>query len=128
MHQLGIYHEDVLMKMFMTSLDGDAREWYTYLPTNGIASLKYFHVLFHFHCKIFYPNELLYENCCNEEFNSVTEHKEIDYAISEQERAFTIENDYSYLMAPSLIHSENYIEQKIIFDEEVQSFESSLHV
>jgi hypothetical protein len=31
-------------------------------------------------------------------------------------------------MAPSLIHSENYIEQKIIFDEEVQSFESSLHV
>jgi hypothetical protein len=28
MHQLGIHHEDVLMKMFMYSLEGDAREWY----------------------------------------------------------------------------------------------------
>jgi hypothetical protein len=101
MNQLGIYHEDVLMKMFMTSLEGDARQWYKSLPTDSIASLKYFHVVFHSHCKIFYPTELLYEHCCNEEFNSVIEHKEIDYDISEQEREFTIENEYSNLIIPS---------------------------
>jgi hypothetical protein len=28
MYQLGIHHEDVLMKMFMYSLEGEAREWF----------------------------------------------------------------------------------------------------
>ena len=28
MQQWGIHHEDVLMKMFIHSLEGDAREWY----------------------------------------------------------------------------------------------------
>jgi hypothetical protein len=40
MHQWEIHHEDVLMNMFMFSLDGDAREWYQSLPSASISSLK----------------------------------------------------------------------------------------
>ena len=40
MHQWEIHHEDVLMKMFMLSLDGDAREWYRSLPPTSISSLE----------------------------------------------------------------------------------------
>jgi hypothetical protein len=43
MDQLHIHHEDVLMKMFMYSLEGDARQWYRYLPLGSISSLKIFH-------------------------------------------------------------------------------------
>jgi endonuclease III-like uncharacterized protein len=83
MFRLGIYHKDVLMKIFMISLEGDARQWYKSLHVACIISLKDFHALFHSHCKKFYLVELLFEDCCNKEFNSVTKHREIDYDISE---------------------------------------------
>jgi hypothetical protein len=38
-------HEDVLLKMFMFSLAGDAREWYHSLPPASISSLGEFHDL-----------------------------------------------------------------------------------
>jgi hypothetical protein len=37
MQQLDIHHEDILMKMFMYSLDGDARKWYFSLPPSNIC-------------------------------------------------------------------------------------------
>jgi hypothetical protein len=40
MDQLDLYHEDVLMKMFMHSLDGDARQWYFSPPHSSISSLR----------------------------------------------------------------------------------------
>jgi hypothetical protein len=40
MHQWGIHHEDVLMKMFMYSLEGDDCEWYRSLPPASISSLE----------------------------------------------------------------------------------------
>jgi hypothetical protein len=40
MLQWEIHHEDVLMKMFMFSLDGDAHEWYQSLPPASISSLE----------------------------------------------------------------------------------------
>jgi hypothetical protein len=40
MDQLDIHHEDVLMKMFMYSLEGDARGWYRSLPPSSISSLQ----------------------------------------------------------------------------------------
>jgi hypothetical protein len=40
MHQWEIHHEDVLMKMFMFSLDGDVHEWYRSLPLASISSLE----------------------------------------------------------------------------------------
>jgi len=43
MQQLDIHHENILMKMFMYSLDGDARKWYFLLPPSIILSLKDFH-------------------------------------------------------------------------------------
>jgi hypothetical protein len=64
MQQLDIHHEDILMKMFMYSLEGDVRQWYRTLPASSISSLKDFHDVFYSHCKIIYPAERLFENCC----------------------------------------------------------------
>jgi hypothetical protein len=68
MELLNLQHEDVRMKMFMYSLYGDARKWYFSLPSSSISSLKDFHKAFNQRCKKFFPNELLFDNCC-EEFN-----------------------------------------------------------
>jgi hypothetical protein len=46
MHQWEIHHEDVLLKMFMFSLAGDARKWYHSLPPASISSLSEFHAAF----------------------------------------------------------------------------------
>jgi hypothetical protein len=64
MDQQDIHHEDVLMKMFMYSLEGDARQWYRSLPISIISSLKDFHVVFHSYCKRIYPVELLLDDYC----------------------------------------------------------------
>jgi len=64
MNQLGIYHEYVLMKMFMYSLVGDARQWYQSLPASSIFSFREFHVAFHKHCKIIFSAKLLFEDFC----------------------------------------------------------------
>jgi hypothetical protein len=69
MIQLDINHEDVLMKMFVFSLEGDAREWYRSLPPSSISSLKEFHTVFHHRCERFFAREILLEGCC-EEFHS----------------------------------------------------------
>jgi hypothetical protein len=50
MHQWEIHHEDVLMKMFIFSLVGDAHKWYHYLPPASISSLGEFHGAFNKHC------------------------------------------------------------------------------
>jgi hypothetical protein len=87
MHQLGISHEDVLMKMFMYSLEGHACEWYLSLPPSSISSLEEFHTTFHANCKRYFPEEFLFEQCC-EEFNSHFQHT-ITCSFSRQdERGF----------------------------------------
>jgi hypothetical protein len=68
MDELNIHHEDVLMKLFMFSLERDARIWYKYLPHSSIPSLKEFHTIFHRHCRRIYSAEILFEDCCNIEF------------------------------------------------------------
>jgi hypothetical protein len=66
MYQWGIHHEDVLMKMFMFSLEGDARKWYQSLPPANISSLEQFHAAFNMHCQKFYSSELIFHSCCEE--------------------------------------------------------------
>jgi hypothetical protein len=66
MHQWEIHHEDVLLKMFMFSLAGDAREWYHSLPPASISSLREFHATFNRHCQKYYSSELICHNCCEE--------------------------------------------------------------
>jgi hypothetical protein len=66
MHQWGINHDDVLMKMFMYSLEGDAHAWYQYFPPTSISSLEQFHATFNMHCQKFYSFKLIYHNCCEE--------------------------------------------------------------
>ena len=65
------------MKMFMYSLDGDAREWYFSLPPSSISSLKDFHTVFHKHCKRYFSAEFLFDNCC-EEYELHNETRDID--------------------------------------------------
>jgi hypothetical protein len=66
MHQWDIHHEDVLLKMFMFSLAGDAHEWYHSLPPASISSLREFHAAFSRHCQRHYSSELICHNCCEE--------------------------------------------------------------
>jgi hypothetical protein len=61
-----IHHEDVLMKMFMFSLDVDAREWYHSLPPASISSLGEFHAVFNRHFQKYYSSELICHNYCEE--------------------------------------------------------------
>jgi len=64
LHQWEIHHEDVLIKMFMFSLAGDACEWYHSLPPASIYSLGEFHVAFNMHYHKLYPLELIFHSCC----------------------------------------------------------------
>jgi hypothetical protein len=64
MHQWEIHHEDVLLKMFMFSLAGDAREWYHSLPPTSISSLRGFHAVFNRCCQKFYSSKFISHNCC----------------------------------------------------------------
>ena len=66
MVQLNIQHEDVLMKMFMYSLEQDAREWYFSLPAASISSLKEFHTCFQKHCKYVFSAEFFFKDCCEQ--------------------------------------------------------------
>ena len=59
-HKLGVeFHKYSLMKMFMTSLEGNARSWYEWFPAGSLYSLEDFHTLFHEHFKDQYPSLLL---------------------------------------------------------------------
>jgi hypothetical protein len=73
MDHLDLHHEDVLMKMFMYLLEGDARQWYRALPSSSISSLKEFHATFNKHCRRYFPIVSLFENCC-EEFETYIQH------------------------------------------------------
>jgi hypothetical protein len=105
MHQLGIYHEYVLMKMFMYSLEGDAHEWYISLSPSSISSLKEFHTTFHNHCKKYFPAESLFEHCC-EEFESSLQHREVCSCNSEEEMEFVEKENLQESIIPFFISNE----------------------
>ena len=64
-HKLGVkLHEDSLMKMFMATLEGDARSWYEGLPSKSLFYLTDCHTVFHEHYKNQYPSLLLVQDCC----------------------------------------------------------------
>ena len=65
-HQWGIHHEDVLMNMFMYSLEGYACKWYQSFPPTSISSLEHFHAAFNMHCQKFYSSKLICHSCCEE--------------------------------------------------------------
>ena len=64
-HKLGVeLHEDSLMKMFMVSLEGNARSWYEGFAAQILSSLKAFHTVFNERFKYQYPSLLLIQDCC----------------------------------------------------------------
>ena len=66
MDQLDIHHKDVLLKMFMHSLEGDARHVYRFICISIISSIKHFHVVFYIYCKRIYFADILLEDCCEQ--------------------------------------------------------------
>jgi hypothetical protein len=66
MKQLEIQHEDIHMKFFMYSLQGDAHIWYHSLELSSVSSLEEFHATFNIHCQKFYSSELICHSCCEE--------------------------------------------------------------
>jgi hypothetical protein len=63
---LDIQHEEICMKLFMYSLQGDVHIWYHSLEPSIISSLKDFHAVFNIHCQKFYSFELICHSCCEE--------------------------------------------------------------
>ena len=57
------FHDDCLMKMFMTSLEGRSWSWYEGLPHASIHSFKVFHATFYEEYKESYPALSLVNNC-----------------------------------------------------------------
>ena len=57
-------HEDYLLKMFMVTLEGNARSWSEGFPTESIHTLKEFHSIFQEHFKDKNPSLLLIQDCC----------------------------------------------------------------
>jgi hypothetical protein len=84
MHQWEIHHEDVLLKMFMFSLAGDAREWYHSLPPATISSLSEFHAAFTAYCQRLYSPEVICHNCCGEYHESIQEKAVSDMSCGEE--------------------------------------------
>jgi hypothetical protein len=74
-----IHHEDVLLKMFMFSLAGDARRWYHSLPPASISSLSEFHAAFTTYCQKLYPSELIFHNCCEGYYNKCIQDRDVFY-------------------------------------------------
>ena len=58
----GDWHEDCLMKIFMVTLKGKAREWYEALKPASLFSLKDFHKVFYKHYKVYFPSLSLAED------------------------------------------------------------------
>ena len=66
MQKLDIQHEDIHMKLFMYSLQGDAHIWYHSLEISSVSSLEEIHASFNIHCQKFYSSELICHSCCKE--------------------------------------------------------------
>ena len=80
-HKLGVkLHEYSLMKMFMTSLEGNARSWYEGLSAGSLYSLRDFHTVFHEHFKDQYPSFLLFLEVMKDSINSL----EVGYKQDDQ--------------------------------------------
>jgi hypothetical protein len=115
MIQLDVYHEDVLMKMFVFSLEGDAREWYRSLPPSSISSLNEFHRVFHHRCERYFAQEILLEGCC-EKFHSHTQNV---YSSSGEHEILSIvavqEEDQEIVHSPM---KNKGVVDSLVFDEE----------
>ena len=68
----GFVHEDVLIKLFKFSLEGNAREWCQSLPAVSIHSLKDFHVAFNSYYEKIYPADLLFPECCHDQEDPIS--------------------------------------------------------
>jgi len=65
------FPEDCLMKMFMATLEDEARSWYESLPSASIYCLRDFHTVFFEKYRESYPYLILVQNCCSHVHNFI---------------------------------------------------------
>ena len=105
MYQLGIHHEDVLMKMSMYSLEGEAQEWYFPLLASNIFSLRDFHVVFNKRCKRYFSHELLMEDC----------YEYFELCIQQTVECYSCNELCKYIV-------EKQIKEEFVFEENISNF------
>ena len=82
-HKLKInFPKDCLMKMFMDTLEDEARSWYESFPPASIYCLKYFHTIFFERYKESCPSLILVQNRC-EHVSSFIEDLENFYGVND---------------------------------------------
>jgi hypothetical protein len=116
MEELNVHHEDVLMKLFMFSLENEARLWYKSLPHSSIPSLRFFHTLFHQRCKRIYSTKILFEDCCD---TSPLEEEEEKIEISRVDEDEQYEEELAHKDVGSceLTQEEDHILDSTLFHE-----------
>ena len=65
------FPEDCLMKIFMATLEGEARSWYESFPPSCIYCLKDFHTMFFERYKESYPSLTLVQNFCSHVYSFI---------------------------------------------------------
>lgn len=91
MLKLKVIHEDVMIKLFRYSFEGKSHDQCRSLSPSSISSLQEFHTVFHHHCKIFYPIDLLFEKC-SKEFEFYIQHSISNSSGYKDEAEKTIEH------------------------------------
>jgi len=66
MLKLKFIHEDVMIKLFIYSLEGESHDWHRSLSIVGVISLKGFHFSFHSFRKEKFSYDFLYPKCFHE--------------------------------------------------------------
>jgi hypothetical protein len=105
--QLDIQHEDIRMKLFMYSLQGDARNWYHSLDLSSLSLLEEFHATFNIHCQKFYSFELICHSC----FEEYTDHVQdiVDsYEVCESEE-YALDEGSTLSLPCSSASDENFV-------------------
>ena len=73
-HRLEVkFPEDYLTKMFMATLEEEARSWYEGFPSASLFSLEYFYSIFCVNYKESYPYLVMVEKFCGS-FDNLIQH------------------------------------------------------
>jgi hypothetical protein len=122
-HRLEVkFPEDYLMKMFMATLEEEARSWYEGLPSASLFSLEYFYSVFCVNYKESYPSLVLVENFCGN-FDNLIQRMGID--INDEDLMYDEIEESLYELAS---HQEELVETSCIGtqDHSEQTLASSL--
>ena len=114
MLKLKVVHEDVFIKLFTHSLDGETHDWCRSHLIACITSLRHFHVSFHFFCKEELSVDFLYQECCYE-FDLLSKGSDIHIEYAHVEMSVAVEDNFHndqevYTLQNNMLSNEDEIE------------------